>query len=741
MKVTTKPPSKNTTATTTRAPTSRTSTSSKGPDRSLLTLPVSDIARTGIAGGISKLPFLERIQASFGPAHDLSTVSAHVDDRAANASRALGARAYALGDHVAFATTPTLHLAAHEAAHVVQQRGTRAGDDERLARMVADRVIGGRAAEDLLPSPLRSRVGHPLVQRDVDPLSAAELRDDAGQVATETPSPVLHRKPATKPAASETKPQIIAIEAVMDAKQGTAALSDRTTVPLTLSKNDYPPGTRVLNHESNGKYAGAAPIIDPKNPKRSTWAFVWINPYLPGTKEVSYAWAPSVTVTIRLTAEQRVGRLPAYIRNALTTDKGEKAGADEIEEVAHAGELLEQAGVTAQDMILYDEQIKAARASGATISQVDAFDFAQSMVGVRAQKQLQSVQQFDDVITISKLLADEPLYTLGHGGLGPTLDPDSDKIELSVAFGIYKAYAQQGRAGDLGTLDTAGKKKYLHELVVGFRTLLRRFEQALLVDLRALADTALDAAEASILLMDKRFTGIWQEIVPGPGFLHDEIDRINQSEPIVRATDQRVEDNAAIDRETFIDKKKLHQEYFGPSLKAVADYAEREEQRDERRKQVEAAFEEAVRKSSDLKLPPGKSARQILEANNSDSAVTLLRDYLYDGRSKIRAARSKISEDKVLYAAEIWIHAEQEHLKAALGAELGGEIAVLIDRFASLRKSQTSIWEDLLRIIEFVSMFVPGPIGWGLRAGTAILSANEELSQQFCAERDLRGWR
>ena len=85
----------------------------------------------------------------------------------------------------------------------------------------------------------------------------------------------------------------------------------------------------------------------------------------------------------------------------------------------------------------------------------------------------------------------------------------------------------------------------------------------------------------------------------------------------------------------------------------------------------------------------------------------------------------------MLYAADIWVQAEQERLKAVLGAQLGGDIAVLIDRFAKLRKSETSIWQDLLHIVEFVSMFVPGPIGWGLRAGTAIISANKELSQQY----------
>ena len=124
--------------------------------------------------------------------------------------------------------------------------------------------------------------------------------------------------------------------------------------------------------------------------------------------------------------------------------------------------------------------------------------------------------------------------------------------------------------------------------------------------------------------MDKRFIGLWQEVVPGPGWLNDEVERINQSEPIVRATDERIGATAAIDRETIIDKRKLHQGYVLPSLKQTIEYAQREAKRDNRRKKVDAAFEEVVRATTQLKLPPGKSAREILEAKDPNTRVKLL---------------------------------------------------------------------------------------------------------------------
>src|SRR6185436_12191050 len=66
---------------------------------------------------------------------------AFVGGPAGEATSAMGAQAYATGNKVAFGSSPDLHTAAHEAAHVVQQRS---------ADAVADRVVAGRSAEDLL---------------------------------------------------------------------------------------------------------------------------------------------------------------------------------------------------------------------------------------------------------------------------------------------------------------------------------------------------------------------------------------------------------------------------------------------------------------------------------------------------------------------------------------------------------------------------------------------------------------
>lgn len=118
----------------------------------------SSIAAAGTREGGGALPHGAAIQRSFGH-HDVSAVRAHQGGAARQASAALGADAFATGSNVAFAKAPDLHTAAHEAAHVVQQRqgvqlsgGVGATGDryEKHADAVADAVVQGRSAEGLL---------------------------------------------------------------------------------------------------------------------------------------------------------------------------------------------------------------------------------------------------------------------------------------------------------------------------------------------------------------------------------------------------------------------------------------------------------------------------------------------------------------------------------------------------------------------------------------------------------------
>ena len=120
---------------------------------------VHSAAIAGVSGSGGTLPHIERIQSSFGPDHELGQIRAHVGSAATAATLAISASAYATGNQVAFRSAPDLHTAAHEAAHIVQQQQGvhlrdgvgRVGDVyERHADAVADRVVAGQSAADLL---------------------------------------------------------------------------------------------------------------------------------------------------------------------------------------------------------------------------------------------------------------------------------------------------------------------------------------------------------------------------------------------------------------------------------------------------------------------------------------------------------------------------------------------------------------------------------------------------------------
>lgn len=120
---------------------------------------VHEAAARGIATPSSQLPNLGVIQQSFGR-HDVSGVQAHVGGDSAASARSMGADGFATGNHVVLAKSD-LFTEAHEAAHVVQQRGGvqlkggvgQVGDAyEQHADQVASLVVQGKSAESLLDS-------------------------------------------------------------------------------------------------------------------------------------------------------------------------------------------------------------------------------------------------------------------------------------------------------------------------------------------------------------------------------------------------------------------------------------------------------------------------------------------------------------------------------------------------------------------------------------------------------------
>ncbi len=120
---------------------------------------IQDAAARGVATPSSALPNSDAIQRSFGR-HDVSGIQAHTGGEAAASAKSMGAEGFATSNHVVLAK-PDLFTEAHEAAHVVQQRGGvqlkggvgQVGDSyEQHADQVAELVVQGKSAESLLDS-------------------------------------------------------------------------------------------------------------------------------------------------------------------------------------------------------------------------------------------------------------------------------------------------------------------------------------------------------------------------------------------------------------------------------------------------------------------------------------------------------------------------------------------------------------------------------------------------------------
>jgi hypothetical protein len=163
-------------------------------------------ADAGVATPSQEVPYRDELEPVLG--RDLSFVRAHVGGDAQHSAQSINAEAYARGDDVVLPTNPSKHTVAHEVAHVLQQRGNEvqlagnvgeAGDSyEQHADLVADRVVRGESAADLLPAPdAPASPGGNAVQRQAAP--DAGVYD--GPVDAGVPLPAGVVDPTSRPAA------------------------------------------------------------------------------------------------------------------------------------------------------------------------------------------------------------------------------------------------------------------------------------------------------------------------------------------------------------------------------------------------------------------------------------------------------------------------------------------------------------------------------------------------------------
>ena len=187
------------------------------------------VARQASQLPVSPMPHAARIQRSFGH-YSLAQIQAHQGAEATTSAQRIEAQAFTSGNHVVFAGIPSLQIAAHEAAHVIQQQNgihlpggidTPGDRYERHAAAVAQRVVAGQSAEALLdqgidtahePSPHVLATLHPaaiqrVVRAGLDNTETTKLTDpekeEQNKVFTQDKGDAGPAVTATKPEAEQ----------------------------------------------------------------------------------------------------------------------------------------------------------------------------------------------------------------------------------------------------------------------------------------------------------------------------------------------------------------------------------------------------------------------------------------------------------------------------------------------------------------------------------------------------------
>lgn len=171
---------------------------------------------------------------------------AGVGGDAGAAARSMGAEAFTSGDRIGFRESPSLRLAAHESAHVIQQReglslpqqvGTPGDQWEQHADRVADAVVRGDSAEPLLDevAPGGSGETTPPVQRQITSLASRKSEPaPAREEGEEQPEPEPEPEPEVEPEPDAEAPKEGALE--------TANAMESETKPPTPRKGPPPSG-------------------------------------------------------------------------------------------------------------------------------------------------------------------------------------------------------------------------------------------------------------------------------------------------------------------------------------------------------------------------------------------------------------------------------------------------------------------------------------------------------------------
>jgi len=211
--------------------------------------------------------------------HDFSSVRLHTDPAAHESARDVGARAYTVGNHIAFAAgAGGRELLAHELTHTIQQRGGDAsiapsleiGPGHSSAEVEADRVAA-RVTSGRDAGPIGSASTH-LARAPQDPTTTetTPAQTPAEEAVEEAPPPQVGKVVKGKPHAScgrKTDTRVAGFDNTTAGPHISAIDVDiRTNAhsPVTLTWANVPAGVTVPQQLNGSPGAGVCKMWRPK---------------------------------------------------------------------------------------------------------------------------------------------------------------------------------------------------------------------------------------------------------------------------------------------------------------------------------------------------------------------------------------------------------------------------------------------------------------------------------------------
>jgi hypothetical protein len=287
---------------------------------------------------------------------------------------------------------------------------------------------------------------------------------------------------------------------------------------------------------------------------------------------------------------------------------------------------------------------------------------------------------------------------------------------------------------------------------------LRTFETSLVSHLREGASVVLDTTETRLKRMYAKYVGKgphldWLQNLSeghpqhGFGWLERRIEELKQDPDVIKLWTDHEEFKRAMNREQAEDDPRNINDFARRQL-------ERKRKLDKAQQQYNDSLRQVLRKKSELFFLPGFDVGSFLHEKSGQLAQNKLIGFLEGSGSKVQKARKKLGDRRFLYGADILLESIKERLAERLAqdpefnrsvigedpvlgplaqeAKLSQRVETLnfiVDGLARERKSESTLWEDIVKVLGVLSTFVPGPIGWGIRGAVAAAKFDISISR------------